>query len=33
MAAVKAGAKRVLITHLAEIEAAVAGKAGTRVVP
>lgn len=33
MAAVKAGAKRAVITHLAEIEAAVAGKAGTRVMP
>ncbi len=33
MAAVKAGAKRAVITHLSEIEAAVAGKAGTRVIP
>jgi carbamate kinase len=33
MAAVKSGAKRAVITHLAEIEAAAAGKAGTRVVP
>lgn len=33
MAAVKAGAKRAVITHLAKIEAAVAGKAGTRVIP
>ncbi len=33
MAAVKAGAKRAVITHLADIEAAVAGKAGTRVIP
>lgn len=32
MAAVKAGAKRAVITHLADIEAAVAGKAGTRVI-
>jgi carbamate kinase len=33
MAAVAAGAKRATITHLANIEAAVAGKAGTRVIP
>jgi carbamate kinase len=33
MAAVKAGAKRAVIAHLADIEAAVAGKAGTRVIP
>ena len=33
MSAVKAGAKRVVITHLAEIETAVAGKSGTRLTP
>jgi carbamate kinase len=33
ISAVKAGAKRVVITHLAEIETAVAGKSGTRLTP
>jgi carbamate kinase len=33
MAAVAAGAKQAVITHLADIESAVAGKAGTQVIP